>query len=54
MLPRSSGKKNKYLILPAGKPQPVNVDHGKEALARLDNAIKMFQDGCKRGYSEVP
>ena len=53
LLYRKYGKKNGK-ILPAEEPLPVKVDHRKEALDRLDNAVKFFNDGMqKEAYSEV-
>ncbi len=48
------GKKKNEKIIPDEKPLPVKVDHRNEALARLDNAVKMFHDGMqKEAYSEA-
>ncbi len=51
---RKYGNKKNKNIIPDDVPLHVKVDHRKEALARLDNAVKMFQDGMKKeAYSEA-
>ena len=51
---RKYGKNKNEEILPAGNLQPVHADYRKEALARLDNAVKIFHEGMqKEAYSEA-